>query len=285
MYSRIRQLLTYMRRYREDKRQRKKQHARNIERMEFLSRFIVRQGTGAELGVHKGYFSPVLFDRLAPEKLYLIDPWYLQGKQWSWGEGNRRVMDALCRVLRQMEDELVSGKVVLLIDDDLEALAKMPDGHLDWVYLDTTHQYEHTVKELRLLKLKLKPGGVIAGDDWQTDRSHKHYTVLTSTMGCAGQCESSLIARTTPSFVLTRKPISGLSVHKKRVKTGGTQVGTPNKPPAEREREIRQSGLTPLDGMLKVLGDKKAPLRALDRHRFITSPLQAIHRQPASRSR
>ena len=169
--------IAYLRRYRGEMRYRSTQRARNIQRIEFLEQFIARQGTGAELGVHKGHFSQVLLDRLAPQKLYLIDPWYLQGKQWSWGDGNRRVMDALCYVLRKMEDELVSGQVVLLIENDLEALAKMPDGHLDWVYLDTTHQYEQTVKELEVLKVKVKPGGVISGDDWQPDPSHKYYGV------------------------------------------------------------------------------------------------------------
>ena len=177
MYSRMHQIITYLRRYQEDRRERAAQHARNVNRVELLGRFIARQGTGAELGVHKGYLSPILLDRLAPKKLYLIDPWYLHGKHWSWGEGNRRVMDALCHILHKMEDELVSGRLVLLIDDDLQALAKMPDGHLDWVYLDTTHQYEHTAKELQLLKVKVKPGGVIAGDDWQSDPSHRHHGV------------------------------------------------------------------------------------------------------------
>jgi predicted O-methyltransferase YrrM len=76
-----------------------------------------------------------------------------------------------------MEDELVSGQVVLLIQSDLEALAEMPDGHLDWVYVDTTHQHEQTVKELALLERKVKPGGVISGDDWQPDPAHKYHGV------------------------------------------------------------------------------------------------------------
>jgi len=124
-----------------------------------LSRFIAPGGVGAELGVHKGYFSPVLLEGLAPEKLYLIDPWYLQGKEWTWGEGNRRAVDALCRILRELEDELAIGKAVLWIDDDLVALTRMPDEHLDWANLDTTHQYDETARELQLLKQKIKPGG------------------------------------------------------------------------------------------------------------------------------
>jgi hypothetical protein len=142
-----------------------------------LSRFITPGGIGVELGVHKGYFSPVLLEGLAPERLYLIDPWYLQGKQWTWGEGNRRTVDALRRILRELEDELVVGKVVLWIDDDLAALTRMSDAYLDWAYLDTTHQYDQTAKELQLLKRKVKPGGIIAGDDWWPDPLHQHHGV------------------------------------------------------------------------------------------------------------
>jgi hypothetical protein len=177
MFEMANQLFPDLRRFRADYREREWQRTRNLARAELLRRFISPQGKGAELGVHKGYFSPVLLAHLAPEVLYLIDPWYLQGKQWSWGDGNRKVMDALTRILRNMEDELVSGKVVLLIDHDLQALSRMPDGHLDWVYLDTTHQYEQTVQELQLLRSKVKTGGIIAGDDWQIDPNHRHHGV------------------------------------------------------------------------------------------------------------
>ena len=177
MHSTIRRFAAYLRYWDHNGPERAGQRARNIQRIALLSRFITPGGVGAELGVHKGYFSPVLLEGLAPEKLYLIDPWYLQGKQWTWGEGNRRAVDALCRILRELEDELAIGKAVLWIDDDLVALARMPDKHLDWAYLDTTHQYDQTARELQLLKQKVKPGGIIAGDDWRPDPSHPHHGV------------------------------------------------------------------------------------------------------------
>jgi hypothetical protein len=153
------------------------QSVRNAQRIEPLVHFISPGGIGAELGVHKGYFSRALLEHLAPKKLYLIDPWYLQGKYWSWGEGNRRVVDAVSRILRELEDDLAGGKAVLWIEDDLRALAQLPDRHLDWAYLDTTHQYDQTANELSLLKQKVKSGGIIAGDDWQPDPSHRHHGV------------------------------------------------------------------------------------------------------------
>jgi hypothetical protein len=48
-------------RYRDhDGPERASQRARNIRRIELLKRFIAPGGLGAELGVHKGYFTPVL---------------------------------------------------------------------------------------------------------------------------------------------------------------------------------------------------------------------------------
>lgn len=41
-------------------------------------------------------------------------------------------------------------------------------------------------------------------------------------------------------------------------KTGGRTKGTPNKATAKREAEIAQSGVTPLDYMLKVMRDEDA---------------------------
>jgi hypothetical protein len=65
----------------------------------------------------------------------------------------------------------------LVIDMDLAFLKRLEDGALDWAYVDTTHQYEHTKAELDLLQRKVKLGGVIAGDDWQLDPYHRHHGV------------------------------------------------------------------------------------------------------------
>jgi hypothetical protein len=45
------------------------------------------------------------------------------------------------------------------------------------VYLDSSHEYTHTLEELEILKHKVKPSGVIAGDDWQAEPSHRHHGV------------------------------------------------------------------------------------------------------------
>ena len=142
-----------------------------------LRQVIEPGGVGAECGVFKGEFSRALLEHLAPRQLYLMDPWYLMTKAWHWGEGDRSTVSALCNILHTFEDDLVSGRVILKIDDDLKALAELPDHHLDWAYVDSTHLYAPTVKELELLRRKVRPGGIVAGHDWQPDPAHRHHGV------------------------------------------------------------------------------------------------------------
>lgn len=144
-------------------------------RAKFLEQTIPNGGVGAELGVYKGQFTRCILDVVAPERLHLIDPWYLLGEKWEWAYGNQSTIDALVGVLRTYAGELVCGRAVLHIGDDLEVLLTFPDSYFDWVYLDTSHDYGHSVKELELLSVKVKAGGVIAGDDWQADPAHAHH--------------------------------------------------------------------------------------------------------------
>ena len=65
----------------------------------------------------------------------------------------------------------------IVADYSTAFLASRADAELDWAYLDTTHSYEDTKKELALLRQKVAPGGVIAGDDWHESEDHLHYGV------------------------------------------------------------------------------------------------------------
>lgn len=171
-----------------------------LQRARALQAVIPPGGIGAECGVFKGEFSQALLDLLAPRKLYLIDPWYLMTREWHWGTGDRSTISAVCGILRRFEDELVSGRVVLQIDDDLHALSQLPDHHLDWAYLDSTHGYGATVKELALLRRKVRPNGIIAGHDWQPDPAHKHHGVCKAVREAVARSEFELVLVDAPTI-------------------------------------------------------------------------------------
>jgi hypothetical protein len=151
-------------------------------------------GVGAELGVHRGEFAAELLELAQPTRLHLIDLWYLFGREWHWGEGEERsTIGALKGVLDRFEDDLVSGRVVLHIGDDLELLPSFPDAYFDWVYVDSIHVYEHAIRELGLLSRKVRPGGVIAGDDWIEDTSHPHHGVARAVRKFVGSGRGELV--------------------------------------------------------------------------------------------
>lgn len=146
-------------------------------RIPFVRDILPRRGVGAELGVHRGYFSPVLFEHAEAARLHLIDPWYLRTPRWQWGRGDRSTVNAVRRILKRWKRQIEDKRVVVHIGDDLAVLRSFDDGSLDWAYIDSSHEYAHTLAELRLLASKVTPSGVIAGDDWQSDPSHGHHGV------------------------------------------------------------------------------------------------------------
>lgn len=164
--------------YKVDK-QLRKGHKVNIEvRGPIMDRFLPKYGIGAELGVLNGTFSRVLLDFTSPKELHLIDPWYFLDSHWSWASGNNSTIEAVRRILKENKIEIEQKKIFVHIEDDLVVLERFPDEYFDWIYIDSSHMYMHTVMELEIIKRKIKPNGVICGDDWRPDPNHRHHGVF-----------------------------------------------------------------------------------------------------------
>ena len=121
--------------------------------------------------------SKVLLKKTKPKLLYLIDPWYQYEAQWEWATGDKSTINALRNILRKFKKDIESGLVKLYVDSDIDILKRFQSNSLDWAYIDSSHEYEHTSIELGLLCQKIKKGGVITGDDWYPDPHHKHHGV------------------------------------------------------------------------------------------------------------
>lgn len=146
---------------------------REINRGKLLAT-LPKGGIGAEVGVWEGAFSQRILEICAPSGLHLIDPWIYQPEFANTGFG-RKKNEAL------MEEKYQS--VVTMFKDDPrvkihraksdEAFAALPDAYLDWVYLDGNHNEPFIGQDLALSLKKVKPGGIISGDDfnWQSERS------------------------------------------------------------------------------------------------------------------
>jgi len=144
---------------------------------------IPRHSIGAEIGVFTGMFSEKILSIVEPEKLYLVDWWEAQGEYFGdWGKytdfGRLKTLDAKAAVSLRADKYGSRGTVEIIESESVDWLSRQRDASLDWVYLDTDHKYEQTLREIRMAATKLKRGGMILGDDWYPDYGHIHCGVM-----------------------------------------------------------------------------------------------------------
>jgi hypothetical protein len=129
-------------------------------------------GAGAEIGTWQGDFSAQLLKRAKPRRLYLIDPWEHRTEatyeRAFFGDripGGQAKMDAIHNsVRRRFGGPIASGQVIVLRARSAEAAGQVEP--LDWVYIDGDHTYEAVKADLERFYERLKPRGVMAGDDY-----------------------------------------------------------------------------------------------------------------------
>jgi hypothetical protein len=143
-------------------------------RRRFLLDLLPKGSVGAEIGVHQGDFSRVLLDEVAPSHLHLVDPWrfepspvYERALYGGRLEDGQAEMDARYRsVLERFAAEIAAGQVSVHRGTSEEVLAALPDGSLDWVYIDGNHLYEYVARDLELALRKTTASGLVTGDDY-----------------------------------------------------------------------------------------------------------------------
>jgi hypothetical protein len=148
----------------------------------FVVGFIPSTSVGAELGVFTGLFSSILARERKISRITFVDPWWKAFGEYfpDWGAytdygrlSTRKAFD----VAKKRISRAALPNRAIEVASSYDWLDRQPDRSLDWVYLDSTHSYEGTKRELELLDLKVKSTGMILGDDWQIDRNHYHHGV------------------------------------------------------------------------------------------------------------
>ena len=155
------------------------QYIKHNNRQDFLS-LLPKNSICAEFGVDTARFSYWIIKKTLPKKIYLVDPyWKKYGEVFPWGK-NRSTWSTFCKAVKNIkrydEDKCSS----FIIDEDINFLEGIKDRYFDWVYLDSTHLYKDTLKELNIVYRKVKKDGLICGHDYREDTKHKHYGVCKS---------------------------------------------------------------------------------------------------------
>jgi len=139
-----------------------------------LLRRLPTNSVGVEIGVWAGDLSAAILRAVRPVQLHLLDPWAFAPDEryeqaWYGGAraGSQAEMDEVYkRVLQRFETEIADGAVVIHRSTSAEAAAGFEDASLDWVYVDGNHLYEYVRADLELFAPKMRPGGLLAGDDY-----------------------------------------------------------------------------------------------------------------------
>lgn len=123
-----------------------------------MADWFAKQGfkKGAEVGVFGGYFSEVLCRAMPGLDLTCCD---------IWGKGKYKEAEDACLA------RLKPYNVTILKKPSVEGAKDVPDGSLDFVYIDAAHDYENVKLDIEAWVPKVRIGGVVSGDDFYQGNS------------------------------------------------------------------------------------------------------------------
>lgn len=137
------------------------------DRRDILLKQLPKSCICAEIGVYKGKFSERIIELTNPKKLILVDAWdisVIRDNSDSHKSNTQYNFDLLySHVYNKFKHKNI---VEIIRKNSNEALESFTDGYFDWIYIDTSHNYEDVLNDLELSRLKCKKDGIIAGDDY-----------------------------------------------------------------------------------------------------------------------
>lgn len=135
---------------------------------------LPKASIGIEVGVARGDFSKRILNTVKPQRLILVDPWHIaeEGSQKHAAHyGSDRVdqsfLDARYdSVLNRFKEQREKAIVEIFRGTFLEWSLEYPGISVDWVYVDGDHTFDAVSRDLDLAYQIVKPGGLIACDDY-----------------------------------------------------------------------------------------------------------------------
>ena len=142
-----------------------------------LARLFAQRGyrDGAEVGVFVGEYSKVLLNNIPHLHLRCVDSWAWsrQGERGKWntywasakGSRPRDVHEKNYQQALAALAPYPGAEVMRMLSH--EAAALVPDGSLDFVYIDAEHTKQGCCSDLHLWWPKVRAGGIVSGDDYR----------------------------------------------------------------------------------------------------------------------
>lgn len=115
---------------------------------------------GAEIGVWRGDSSNLILNMPMIEKLYMIDPWAKFKKSLS----SQPVFDHIYEQVKKRV-EPYGERATIIRCLSIQAASMVPKD-LDFVFIDASHDYESVRDDIKAWRNHIRPGGILAGDDY-----------------------------------------------------------------------------------------------------------------------
>lgn len=135
-------------------------------RIELVKDLVTEKSVCVEMGVLYGGFAQHIYNQ-NPKKLYLVDLWNEpmpcgdeDGNNVYWSYDN---IECFNNLTEQFSN---SNNVIISKTDSVSFMKSCDDDYFDFIYIDTTHTYEQTLRELEVSFSKCKNGGYICNHDF-----------------------------------------------------------------------------------------------------------------------
>jgi hypothetical protein len=124
---------------------------------------IIQLNRGAEIGVFQAKTSEHLLKSFSQLTLFCVDPFL----DYSEFEENRtqEQMEESKAIARQRLTPF-GDRAQLIVDTSVAAAPLIPDGSLDFVFIDAIHTKEAVSQDLTAWFPKVRTGGLVAGHDF-----------------------------------------------------------------------------------------------------------------------
>lgn len=144
----------------------------NEDRLDLAKLF---KGKGVEIGVAEGWYSSRIMELGEVDEMYGVDPYTPhQGyRDYTRETTYNRLQTNAHNALDKCPN------YYFIKDFSTKAATKFELNSLDFVYIDGDHSYQAVTEDITTWIKKLKPGGIIAGDDYiLSDRDKRFYDVI-----------------------------------------------------------------------------------------------------------
>jgi hypothetical protein len=128
-----------------------------------LAKLFAEKGyaKGAEIGVADGRYSLTLCQEIPGLQLLCVDPW---AKYPGNPRGGPQTQHDANYALAQQR--LHGFDVEFIRNYSHEAVKALPEGALDFVYIDGNHQENHVSLDLSAWSRRVRSGGIVSGHDF-----------------------------------------------------------------------------------------------------------------------